>query len=122
MAPRNPTMFNANRLKLGIFAANCSSGTAVTTVPERWDASWENNLALARMADDAGFEFMLPIARWRGYGGETNFEGETLETITWASGLLAGAQGVQHLELEMGQLRDRHCSLLPPDITWYKTA
>ncbi len=89
MAARNPTMFNANRLKLGIFAANCSSGTAVTTVPERWDASWENNLALARMADEAGFEFMLPIARWRGYGGETNFEGATLETITWASGLLA---------------------------------
>ena len=94
MAPRNPTMFNANRLKLGIFAANCSSGTAVTMVPERWDASWENNLALARMADDAGFEFMLPIARWRGYGGKTNFEGETLETITWACGLLAETKDI----------------------------
>jgi alkanesulfonate monooxygenase SsuD/methylene tetrahydromethanopterin reductase-like flavin-dependent oxidoreductase (luciferase family) len=87
-------MFNANRLKLGIFAANCSSGTAVTTVPERWDASWENNLALARLADAAGFEFMLPIARWRGYGGETDFEGATFETITWATGLLAGTENI----------------------------
>ncbi len=82
-------MYNANRLKLGIFAPNCSSGMAVTRVPERWDASWENNLKLARMADAAGIEFLLPIARWRGYGGETNFEGSTLETITWACGLLA---------------------------------
>jgi alkanesulfonate monooxygenase SsuD/methylene tetrahydromethanopterin reductase-like flavin-dependent oxidoreductase (luciferase family) len=83
------TMFNGNKLKLGIFSSNCSGGMAVTKVPERWDASWENNLKLAQMADEAGIEFLLPIARWKGYGGETDFEGSTLETITWACGLLA---------------------------------
>jgi alkanesulfonate monooxygenase SsuD/methylene tetrahydromethanopterin reductase-like flavin-dependent oxidoreductase (luciferase family) len=83
------TMFNANKLKLGIFSPNCSGGMAVTKVPERWDASWVNNLKLAQMADEAGIEFLLPIARWKGYGGETDFEGSTLETITWACGLLA---------------------------------
>ncbi len=75
--------------KLGIFAANCSSGTAVTKVPERWPAAWDDNLELALLADSAGLDFMLPIARWRGYGGATDFQGETLETITWATGLLA---------------------------------
>lgn len=83
------SMFNGNKLKLGIFSPNCSGGMAVTKVPERWDASWENNLKLAQMADAAGIEFLLPIARWKGYGGETDFEGSTLETITWACGLLA---------------------------------
>jgi dimethylsulfone monooxygenase len=83
------SMFNRNKLKLGIFSPNCSSGMAVTKVPERWDASWENNLKLAQMADEAGIEFLLPIARWKGYGGETDFEGTTFETITWACGLLA---------------------------------
>jgi FMNH2-dependent dimethyl sulfone monooxygenase len=72
------TMFNSNKLKLGIFSPNCSGGMAVTRVPERWDASWENNLRLAKMADEAGIEFLLPIARWKGYGGETDFEGSTL--------------------------------------------
>ncbi len=91
---RNESMFNSNRLKLGIFAPNCSSGLAVTKVAERWDASWTGNLELARQADAAGIEFILPIARWRGYGGETNFEGSTLETITWASGLLAQTSGI----------------------------
>ena len=88
------TMFNGNKLKLGIFSPNCSGGMAATRVPERWNASWENNLKLAQMADEAGIEFLLPIARWKGYGGETDFEGSTLETITWACGLLAKTKDI----------------------------
>jgi alkanesulfonate monooxygenase SsuD/methylene tetrahydromethanopterin reductase-like flavin-dependent oxidoreductase (luciferase family) len=82
-------MYNANTLKIGLFGANCSSGRSATMVPERWSASWPDCLRLARMADDAGIDFMLPIARWKGYGGDTDFHGATLETITWATGLLA---------------------------------
>jgi alkanesulfonate monooxygenase SsuD/methylene tetrahydromethanopterin reductase-like flavin-dependent oxidoreductase (luciferase family) len=82
-------LHSANRLKLGLFGANCSSGRAVTLVPERWSGGWEDNLRLAQMADDAGIDFMLPIGRWKGYGGDTDYQGATLETVTWAAGLLA---------------------------------
>src|SRR6202047_2915459 len=82
-------MYNGNALKIGLFGANCSSGRAVTLVPERWSGTWPDNVRLARMADDAGIDFMLPIARWKGYGGTTDFHGATLETMTWACGLLA---------------------------------
>jgi len=82
-------LYNDNRLKLGLFGANCSSGRAVTMVPERWTGSWPDNLRLAQMADEAGIDFMLPIGRWKGYGGDTDYQGATLETVTWASGLLA---------------------------------
>ena len=82
-------MHNANKLKIGLFGANCSSGRAVTLVPERWSGSWPDNLKLARMADDVGIDFLLPIGRWKGYGGDTDYQGATLETITWATGLLA---------------------------------
>ena len=85
-------MYNPNALKLGLFAANCSSGNAATKVPERWDASWEHNVALARLADAAGIDFFLPIARWKGYPGESNFQGASFETITWACGLLAATE------------------------------
>jgi alkanesulfonate monooxygenase SsuD/methylene tetrahydromethanopterin reductase-like flavin-dependent oxidoreductase (luciferase family) len=85
-------MYNANALKIGLFGANCSSGRSATTVPERWTASWPDCLRLARMADEAGIDFMLPIGRWKGYGGETDFHGATLETVTWAAGLLAATQ------------------------------
>src|SRR5262245_50897076 len=53
-------MYNANALKIGIFGANCSSGRSATKVPERWSASWPDCRRLARMADEAGIDFMLP--------------------------------------------------------------
>ncbi|MFL6798996.1 MAG: LLM class flavin-dependent oxidoreductase [Xanthobacteraceae bacterium] len=88
------SMYNANRLKIGLFGPNCSSGRAVTLVPERWSGSWPDNLRLAKMADAAGLDFMLPIGRWKGYGGDTDYQGATLETITWATGLLAATKGI----------------------------
>jgi len=87
-------MHNGNALKIGLFGVNCSSGRAATRVPERWSASWTDCLALARMADDAGIDFMLPIGRWKGYGGDTDMHGETLETVTWATGLLAATRRI----------------------------
>jgi len=85
-------LYNNNALKIGLFGVNCSSSRTATMVPERWSASWPDCLALARMADEAGLDFMLPIARWKGYGGETDFHGSTLETITWAVGLLGATK------------------------------
>jgi alkanesulfonate monooxygenase SsuD/methylene tetrahydromethanopterin reductase-like flavin-dependent oxidoreductase (luciferase family) len=87
-------MHNANRLKIGMFGSNCSSGRVVTKAPHRWSGNWADNLALARMADDAGIDFMLPLGRWKGYGGDTDYQGETLETLTWASGLLASTRRI----------------------------
>jgi len=83
-------LHSPNMFKLGLFAMNCSSGTGlVTTVPERWSGSWEDNLALAQMADEAGIEFMLPLARWKGYGGPSDHQGKILEPLTWAVAILA---------------------------------
>ena len=83
-----------NRFKLGIFGFNCSGGLAATTVAERWRPDWDQNVTVARMADAAGIEFLLPIARWRGYEGSSNFQGVAHETITWACGLLAATKDI----------------------------
>ncbi len=87
-------MYSANAFNIGLFGANCSSGRSATKVPERWSASWPDCLKLARMADQAGIDFMLPIGRWKGYGGDTDFHGSTLETVTWAAGLLAATKRI----------------------------
>ena len=79
-------MYSNNKLQIGLFGANCSSGRAVTLVPERWTGSWPDNLRLGKMADDGGLDFLLPIARWKGYGGDTDYQGATFETVTWACG------------------------------------
>ena len=89
MVDRRTGMLNANALKIALFGSNCSGGLAVTTVPERWLASWEENVELAKLADRAGLEAMVPIGRWKGFGGETDFAGFSFETIAWACGLLS---------------------------------
>jgi dimethylsulfone monooxygenase len=87
-------MFDSGQFLLGTFATNCSGGMSVTKVAERWVNSWDNNLKLAKLLDDADIDFMLPIARWIGYGGETNFHGGVLETMTWAASLAASTRNI----------------------------
>jgi FMNH2-dependent dimethyl sulfone monooxygenase len=94
MAARNTMLVNGNPLKLGLFGANCSSGRSYIDAPERWETSWENNVRLAQMADAAGLECMVPIARWKGYAGDTNPNGTSWESITWACGLLAATRNI----------------------------
>lgn len=83
------SMGTVNKLKLGFFAPNCSSGKFVSKAPGIWSARWDDMVRLAQMADEAGIEFILPVGRWKGYGGDTDYHGASYETITWASGLLA---------------------------------
>src|SRR5215831_9647604 len=106
-AGRRAEMGSSNRLKLGLFGANCSSGRAVTMVPERWSGSWLDCVRLAQMADRSGIEFMLPIGRWKGYGGATDYQGATFETVTWACGLLAKTERL----IVFGTV---HAPLIPP--------
>ena len=91
---RNPTMFGGNRFKLAVFGSNCSSGRAATAVPERWQNTFADNIRLAQMADAAGLEALVPVGRWKGYGGLIDHNGSSLETLTWAAGLLAATQRI----------------------------
>jgi alkanesulfonate monooxygenase SsuD/methylene tetrahydromethanopterin reductase-like flavin-dependent oxidoreductase (luciferase family) len=83
------TAANENRIKLGVFSTNADGGLAITKVPERWTATWAANVEAARIADEAGLDFFLPIARWAGFGGETRSREWSFETFTWAAGLAA---------------------------------
>lgn len=89
-----PILDSSLGFKLGLFSSNCSSGMAVTKVPERWSASWDDNVRLAQIADEGGIDFMVPIARWIGYGGQTNFHEGVLEPVVWATGLLASTKRI----------------------------
>ena len=82
------------RLKLGVFSANADGGLAISDVPERWTATWSDNLTAAQIADRAGLEFLLPIARWRGFGGRNRVREWSFETFTWAAGLAASTRSI----------------------------
>jgi alkanesulfonate monooxygenase SsuD/methylene tetrahydromethanopterin reductase-like flavin-dependent oxidoreductase (luciferase family) len=80
-------MHGPNRFKLGVFSANADGGLTLTRVPERWPAIWSEIVEVAQMADRAGIEFFLPIARWKGFRGELNSREWSFETLTWAAAL-----------------------------------
>lgn len=80
-------MHGPNKFKLGVFSMNSDGGLTLTKVPERWPARWDEIVEVSQMADRAGIEFILPIARWKGFGGEMNSREWSLETFTFAAGL-----------------------------------
>lgn len=87
---QNPMLASRNKMKLGLFGMNADGGCAITTAPERhMGDDWAGMMEFCKTADRAGFESLIPVGRWRGFGGESNFNGVAYETYTWAAGLAA---------------------------------
>jgi FMNH2-dependent dimethyl sulfone monooxygenase len=82
------TLGEENKFTLGLFSYNTYGGLTNTLAPERWDASWANTVALTKAAEDAGLEFVLPLAGWLGHEGAAPTDGHFHETMGWAAGLL----------------------------------
>ncbi len=87
---QNPMLTSKNRMKLGVFGLNVDSGCAITLAPERHMADdWAGNLEVAKLADRSGMEALIPVGRWRGFGGDGNTHGVNYETYTWAAAIAA---------------------------------
>jgi len=88
-------LFNENRFKLGLFCFNVSHGATITTAPGTVTPTWDENVRIAQAADRAGWEFLLPLGRWRGFGGPINFNDKSFEVYTWAAGIAALTSQIQ---------------------------
>jgi alkanesulfonate monooxygenase SsuD/methylene tetrahydromethanopterin reductase-like flavin-dependent oxidoreductase (luciferase family) len=56
---------------------------------------WAEVKRLVLAAEAAGFDALIPIARWKGYGGATDWNDLSFETFTWAAGLAAITERIQ---------------------------
>jgi FMNH2-dependent dimethyl sulfone monooxygenase len=111
------TLQDGNKLKLGLFGHNCSSGLSMTKAPTGFEATWNHTLAICQRADRMGLEYLIPIARWRGLGGETNAFGTSFETMTWSAGIAALTQhstvvSTLHLPLTHPVAAAKQCATL----------
>ena len=78
------------RLELGIFMPSVSHHPNISSYkPDPDDWTFAKNLQIAQEAEKAGFDFLFPVSRWRTIGGDIDFHGKSLETMTWAAALLA---------------------------------
>ncbi|MGD9985563.1 LLM class flavin-dependent oxidoreductase [Pseudonocardia sp.] len=87
-------IFNDQPLKLGLFGTNCSYGLTISDAETTYEPTWAHTLEIAQKADRLGFEALVPVARWRGFGSTTNFNGTCFETYTWATGLAALTENI----------------------------
>jgi dimethylsulfone monooxygenase len=92
---RQPVLNDENELKLVMFGINLRGGVTMSDVPGGIQADWEENRRLAVRADDVGLDAIVPVARWRGYGGQANLGDRSFETFVWATGLLAATRRIQ---------------------------
>ena len=83
---QNP-MLGPNKFKLGLFNSNCDGGFAISKAPERWSCEWDDVVKASVMADEAGIDFILPVAKWRGLGGEADNLGRSFETMTHSAAI-----------------------------------
>lgn len=85
--PPIPPLLGDQRFKLALFGFNIQGGLSMTTAEGANVPDWPTNVRLAQLADEAGVEAIIPVCRWKGFGGPSNFHGSNFETFTWAAGL-----------------------------------
>ncbi|WP_091424865.1 LLM class flavin-dependent oxidoreductase, partial [Arthrobacter sp. OV608] len=90
-----PVLNDENRLKLATFATNMRGSVTLANVEGKVLGSWEESLRLAQHADRIGFDAVIPVQRWRGFGGQFNLSDRSFEPFTWATALLARTQRIQ---------------------------
>jgi pyrimidine oxygenase len=83
-------------LDLGIFLPNAKGGAIMAaTEPPQYMPTWELNKKNARIAEEAGFEFLLSMVKWRGFGGVTNHWDYSLESFTLMAAVAAVTTRIQ---------------------------
>ncbi len=87
-------LFNDNRMKIGVFGTNVNGGGTISRAPTSFEPTFAHNLEIARQAEAAGFEFLVPFGRWKSFGGDTEYNGKCMEVYTWAAALAARTERI----------------------------
>lgn len=80
-------MTKNHELELGVFIPVGNGGWITSTNSPQLPATYDYNKQVSMLAEEMGFDFVLSMAKWRGYGGETNHWDVTLESLTTMSGI-----------------------------------
>lgn len=82
-------------VELGIFLPIGNGGWIMSATAPHPEATWDYNQRAALLAEQHGLDFIMSMAKWRGFGGTTDHWGRTLESVTMMCGLAAITTRVQ---------------------------
>lgn len=76
-------------LDFGVFIPIANNGWIISTTSPQYRPSFSLNKEITLRAERYGFEFVLSMVKWRGFGGKTEFWDHALESFTLMAGLAA---------------------------------
>ena len=81
--------------EFGVFLPVANGGWIVSKTTPPLDGGWEQNRDAALIAEEQGFDFVMAMGKWRGFGGETGHWGHSLEAVTMMAGIAAVTKRVK---------------------------
>ncbi len=90
----NVPIFNDQPFKLGTFGQNCSNGCTMTHAETTFEPTYEHNVKISQLADRLGMEMLIPVGRWKHFGGSTRFNENNLEVYTWATAMACNTENI----------------------------
>ncbi|HVV28664.1 MAG TPA: LLM class flavin-dependent oxidoreductase [Rhizomicrobium sp.] len=75
--------------EFGVFLPVANGGWIVSRTTPELDGDWPQNREAALLAEAEGFDFVMAMGKWRGFGGDTDHWGHSLEAVTMMAGIAA---------------------------------
>ncbi len=91
---RHTPVFNDQPLKLGTFGQNCSNGCTMSHAETTFEPTYPHNVKISQLADRLGMEMLIPVGRWKHFGGSTHFNENNLEVYTWATAMACNTENI----------------------------
>jgi pyrimidine oxygenase len=79
----------------GVFLPNAAGGWMISSTAPYPPADYDYNRDVAVLAEEAGLDFVMAMAKWRGFGGATDHWGETIESMTMMAGIAEATSRVR---------------------------
>ena len=84
-----------NHKDFGVFLPVANGGWIVSETTPSLDGLYPQNRAAAVLADEIGLDFIMSMAKFRGFGGATDHWGTVLESVTLMAGLAEATSRVK---------------------------
>jgi len=83
------------KTEFGVFLPVANGGWIISDTTPKLDGLWKQNLAAAVTADEVGMDFVMSMGKWRGFGGDTNHWGSSMESVTMMAGIAQATKRVK---------------------------
>jgi pyrimidine oxygenase len=79
----------------GVFLPNAAGGWLISSTAPYPPADYDHNRDIAVLAERIGLDFVMAMAKWRGFGGDTDHWGETIESMTMMAAIAEATERVK---------------------------